>query len=242
MLAEDVTAAISAAVLRQLGAWTATPSHAADIAGAFRTGARDSAGDQRDRGRRHRRLPDGRPGTAIKIMTGARLPAGADAVVPVEWTDGGIDRVAIYQPGRAGQRGPVRGRRRRRGRDAADGRDADAADADRGGGVGGREAVTVRPRPRVVVLSTGQRADRAGHAAGARPDLGFQQLHARGGGPRGRRASPHRRSGRARRPGRRAARPRRAADPGRPADHHRRGQHGRRARRGQGGAAPSSAP
>src|SRR5258706_3345322 len=29
------------------------------------------------------------PGTCIKIMTGALLPSGADAVVPVEWTDGG---------------------------------------------------------------------------------------------------------------------------------------------------------
>jgi molybdopterin molybdotransferase len=29
-------------------------------------------------------------GTVLEIMTGARLPEGADAVVPVEWTDGGI--------------------------------------------------------------------------------------------------------------------------------------------------------
>src|SRR6185437_1952466 len=28
------------------------------------------------------------PGTAIRIMTGARMPADADAVVPVEWTNG----------------------------------------------------------------------------------------------------------------------------------------------------------
>jgi molybdopterin molybdotransferase len=38
------------------------------------------------------------PGTAIKIMTGAQLPAGADAVVPVEWTNGGIARVEIDRP------------------------------------------------------------------------------------------------------------------------------------------------
>ena len=38
------------------------------------------------------------PGTAIRIMTGAQLPAGADAVVPVEWTDGGATRVEIYRP------------------------------------------------------------------------------------------------------------------------------------------------
>jgi molybdopterin molybdotransferase len=38
------------------------------------------------------------PGHAIKIMTGALLPAGADAIVPVEWTDGSSDRVTISQP------------------------------------------------------------------------------------------------------------------------------------------------
>lgn len=44
-------------------------------------------------------LPDGRsvgPGEAARIMTGAPLPAGAEAVVPVEWTDGGTGR----RPGR----------------------------------------------------------------------------------------------------------------------------------------------
>jgi molybdopterin molybdotransferase len=35
------------------------------------------------------------PGTAVRIMTGAPVPEGADAVVPVEWTDGGTDRVQI---------------------------------------------------------------------------------------------------------------------------------------------------
>ena len=29
------------------------------------------------------------PGTTVRIMTGAPVPQGADAVVPVEWTDGG---------------------------------------------------------------------------------------------------------------------------------------------------------
>jgi molybdopterin molybdotransferase len=38
------------------------------------------------------------PGTASKIMTGARIPDGADAVVQVEWTDGGSDRVRVYHP------------------------------------------------------------------------------------------------------------------------------------------------
>jgi molybdopterin molybdotransferase len=94
-------------------------------------------------------------GTAMRIMTGAQLPAGADAVVPVEWTDGGTTQVAIYQP--AGEGNAVR----YTGGDAAEGETlltagtrmrpmqiAVAASA-------GRKAVTVRPRPRVVVLSTG---------------------------------------------------------------------------------------
>ena len=37
------------------------------------------------------------PGTCLRIMTGAPMPAGADAVVPVEWTDGGSAQVAIRQ-------------------------------------------------------------------------------------------------------------------------------------------------
>src|SRR5271165_2624636 len=43
------------------------------------------------------------PGTAHRIMTGAPVPAGATAIVPVEATDGGVASVAIReapQPGR----------------------------------------------------------------------------------------------------------------------------------------------
>jgi molybdopterin molybdotransferase len=36
-----------------------------------------------------------RAGACLQIMTGARLPEGADAVVPVEWTDAGTTAVAI---------------------------------------------------------------------------------------------------------------------------------------------------
>ena len=35
------------------------------------------------------------PGTTVRIMTGAPIPQGADAVVPVEWTDGGVAAVRI---------------------------------------------------------------------------------------------------------------------------------------------------
>ena len=38
------------------------------------------------------------PGCAIRIMTGAPIPAGCDAVVPVEETDGGKDTVTITAP------------------------------------------------------------------------------------------------------------------------------------------------
>ena len=37
------------------------------------------------------------PGTAVRIMTGAPVPYGADANVPIEWTDGGIAAVRINQ-------------------------------------------------------------------------------------------------------------------------------------------------
>ena len=43
------------------------------------------------------------PGTAVKIMTGAPVPQGADAVVPVEWTDGGAATVRVHRAPTAGQ-------------------------------------------------------------------------------------------------------------------------------------------
>src|SRR5215469_18515618 len=42
------------------------------------------------------------PGSVMKIMTGAPMPAGADAVVPVELTDGSTERVAIRRAVEAG--------------------------------------------------------------------------------------------------------------------------------------------
>ncbi len=44
-----------------------------------------------------------KPGTAHRIMTGAPLPAGATAVVPVEATDGATDTVSIRATAKAGQ-------------------------------------------------------------------------------------------------------------------------------------------
>jgi molybdopterin molybdotransferase len=47
--------------------------------------------------------PSLQPGTAHRIMTGAPMPPGADAVVPVELTDRGCDHVQIYAPRSPGE-------------------------------------------------------------------------------------------------------------------------------------------
>ena len=95
------------------------------------------------------------PGTAIKIMTGAMLPHGAEAVVPVEWTDGGSARVSIRASTEYGNAVRLAGE------------DAKAGEVLVTAGTrllpmhvaviaaAGRGSVLVRPRPRVVVLSTG---------------------------------------------------------------------------------------
>src|SRR3954464_4499471 len=38
------------------------------------------------------------PGLTVRIMTGAPIPAGADAVVQQEWTDQGVAQVAVRRP------------------------------------------------------------------------------------------------------------------------------------------------
>jgi molybdopterin molybdotransferase len=95
------------------------------------------------------------PGTAAKIMTGAPIPAGADSVVPYEWTDRGAAQVRIDQA-------PEPGRHVR-----TAGQDVSVGDmlVSHGTVLGprhigllaavGRATVRSRPRPRVVVLSTG---------------------------------------------------------------------------------------
>jgi len=95
------------------------------------------------------------PGTTMRIMTGAPVPEGADAVVPVEWTDSGIANVKISQP-------PALGAHIRRiGSDVTKGQQVLAAGTRLGPAqIGllaavGRDRVVARPKPRVVVLSTG---------------------------------------------------------------------------------------
>jgi molybdopterin molybdotransferase len=95
------------------------------------------------------------PGLCVRIMTGAPMPAGADAVVPVEWTDGGIAQVRITRPAEAGRH------IRRAGEDLATGSVVLPSGTHLGAtqigllAAVGRERVLARPRPRVVVLSTG---------------------------------------------------------------------------------------
>ena len=95
------------------------------------------------------------PGLAMRIMTGAPVPAGADAVIPLEDTDRGLARVAIRRPVRTSEC------IRRTGEDIAAGDPALGAGAALGPqqiallAALGRDRVVVRPRPRVIVLSTG---------------------------------------------------------------------------------------
>ena len=107
-------------------------------------------------------LPAGVPGpaplvqgSAARIMTGAPLPEGTDAVVPVEWTGGGVGTVAI-------RRSPALGQYVRQA-----GEDVRVGEALVAAGTRitprhvallaavGRSTVRVHPAPRVVVLSSG---------------------------------------------------------------------------------------
>ncbi|MEY8018240.1 gephyrin-like molybdotransferase Glp [Mycobacterium servetii] len=95
------------------------------------------------------------PGTAHRIMTGAPLPAGATAVVPVEDTDGGMDTVAIRAPREPGKH------IRRAGEDVAPGttvlrRGQVVTPAMLGLAAAlGMAGLPVLPRQRVLVISTG---------------------------------------------------------------------------------------
>ena len=88
-----------------------------------RRGAGQAAGGRRDRRRPGRRRVDVLArGTAAKIMTGAPLPAGADAVVPYEWTDRGAAEVWVAQAPERRPAPALRRRGRRGGRPAGRGR------------------------------------------------------------------------------------------------------------------------
>jgi molybdopterin molybdotransferase len=106
------------------------------------------------------------PGTAVKIMTGAPVPAGADSVVPYEWTDHGVANVVISRAPDLGQHV------RPKGQDVSEGDlivQAGTVLGPRQIGLLaaiGRPSVRSRPRPRVVVLSTGSELREPGSALG----------------------------------------------------------------------------
>ncbi|ADG74653.1 molybdenum cofactor synthesis domain protein [Cellulomonas flavigena DSM 20109] len=94
-------------------------------------------------------------GAVVRVMTGAPVPAGADAVLPVELTDGGTVRVRVDDVVAGGANV------RRRGEDVRAGDVVlHAGDVVGAGAVGllaatGHPDVEVHRRPRVAVLSTG---------------------------------------------------------------------------------------
>lgn len=95
------------------------------------------------------------PGTAHRIMTGAPLPAGADAIVPVEATDGCTERVTVRAASKSGQHV------RRAGEDVEAGTTVlRAGQVLTPAALGlaaalGLSELTVVPRQRVLVMSTG---------------------------------------------------------------------------------------
>ena len=95
------------------------------------------------------------PGTAMKIMTGAPVPELADTIVPYENTDRGVDDVKVTAPSEPGQHIRWVGEDIRVGdRLYAEGDLLGPRDIGVLAGIG-RDKVLVRPRPRVVVISTG---------------------------------------------------------------------------------------
>ncbi|MCE1204789.1 MAG: molybdopterin molybdotransferase MoeA [Holophagaceae bacterium] len=95
------------------------------------------------------------PGQALRIMTGAPMPEGADSVVPVEDTSRGEDWVEITAPLRTGIHIRLAGEDLREGQ-----RLVPAGQALRPGDLGvlaaaGIPTVAVHPRARVAVLTTG---------------------------------------------------------------------------------------
>src|SRR3954470_150054 len=95
------------------------------------------------------------PGTTVRIMTGAPVPQGADAIVPVEWTDGGVATVRISRAPQPDEHV------RHRGEDVRTGdmlvQEGTILGPRQLGLLAsiGRAQVRSRPRPRIVILSTG---------------------------------------------------------------------------------------
>ena len=106
------------------------------------------------------------PGQSMRIMTGAPMPHGADAVVAVEHTDGGLARVTVLDAV------PVGNSVRQAGEDVVAGDLVMRAGTRLGprqiallAAVGAGQ-VQVTPKPRVVVISTGDELIEAGTLPG----------------------------------------------------------------------------
>ena len=153
VLAADVVAAVSLPPFDN-SAMDGYAVRAADLAGASGASpvelavAADIPAGRSD-------VPPLEPGTVHRIMTGAPMPAGADAIIPVEQTDGGVTRVRLAAA-------PTPGAHlRRAGEDVRAGDVVLAAGTVLGApqiGVAaavGSATVSVRRSPTVLVLSTG---------------------------------------------------------------------------------------
>jgi molybdopterin molybdotransferase len=102
------------------------------------------------------------PGTCARIMTGALMPGGADAVIPVEWTDGGTGRARFSRPVAKGYS------IRRTGDDVP----AGTVLLEQGTRLGpaqlallaasGHGEVLARPAPRIAVIATGNELSEPG--------------------------------------------------------------------------------
>jgi molybdopterin molybdotransferase len=107
------------------------------------------------------------PQTAMRIMTGAWVPDGADTVVQVELTDGGLERVAIAKALSAGAN------IRRRGEDIRSGQLLVAPGTPIGPAemtvlaAAERTAVAVGRKPTVAILSTGDELVDVGEPRGS---------------------------------------------------------------------------
>jgi molybdopterin molybdotransferase len=94
-------------------------------------------------------------GFSVRMTAGAPVPQGAEAIVPLPWTDGGLAHVAIHHPSAAGHG------IKHAGDDVAAGQQVVAAGTRIGAqhvavlAAVGRARVRARPRPRVVIVSIG---------------------------------------------------------------------------------------
>ena len=129
-------------------------------------------------------------GEAVGIMTGAPLPAGADAVVMVEHTVPTAQTVEVRRSVSAGENFVPRGAEARAGQLLLDrGRKIDHAAIAIAASVG-KSRVQVFRKPRVAVLSTGDEVVEINASPGASADPEFKFIFSGGAGPKsGRRGS-----------------------------------------------------